>query len=211
MVRIGSCADIFARRGDPWISAREADREYPLNRTIYADAEKDSFHESIRKARLKRENDALREKMGLSTAHMAPVRIATVEVNPDLDRFTQASKARERHDMGADKPRGKERTVAFARSANLNLKYGKKVAPIVQRQAPIRFSGIAAPSQKVTVRGYYVYVLYSDGTETETDWLKYKLADVSFRKNKRKKDVVLVEVWDWETGKLLLSYERDVR
>lgn len=95
---VRSCADIFARRGNPWVSERDADKDYPGRRTTYPEAQRQDFSSSVRQDRLKKNNDAIREKLGLSTADFKKPRIVSHYVDPDLDAFLLAEKAGEKRE-----------------------------------------------------------------------------------------------------------------
>lgn len=55
---------------------------------------------------------------------------------------------------------------------------------------------------------YSVYIKYEDGKEEELDRRGLPKAEKSFYRHRDRKDTVCVELWSYETGEVLLKYDR---
>jgi hypothetical protein len=87
-----TCARMFAERGNPWVTKKDAVSDFPLSHSMQGDTP--MTEEEKQKALIR---DRLNLSLGrkLIVRDFAPPR-PTVRVDPDLDAFTKAEKRKER-------------------------------------------------------------------------------------------------------------------
>jgi hypothetical protein len=115
-----SCAALFEEKGNPWLSGKDKAKDFPLSQSRAADAPL-SEHE----ARTKAIRDNLEEALGRVAQDFAPPS-PSLHVNPDMDQFTKATRARAKSIF--KDPEGKPTEVCYARRiANINLKMHREL------------------------------------------------------------------------------------
>lgn len=112
-----SCAKLFEEKGDPWLTDREQGTDYPLNRSREGD--KALTADQARRAEIYENARSQLEKAGVEVPKpVSRARRPSLVVDPDMDMFTKAEKARIREPY-VD-PKGTPATLDHARwRANL--------------------------------------------------------------------------------------------
>lgn len=84
---MNSSAGLFNERGNPWLTNEEQNRDFPLNRSLIGDKPETELQ---KQARLIRQRTA--EALGIPTKDFKGPK-PRIEVNPDLDAVTKATRA----------------------------------------------------------------------------------------------------------------------
>jgi hypothetical protein len=139
--RLSSSCDVFEQRGDPWLTDRERDKEYPLRQSVSGD-EPDEHSKALAKTRQK---IAARSKGSGSPLDKALDALAlgysprpSIIINPDMDCHTKAEKAQAKPRF-VDPPRQKTEASFERKLAATRLKINKRFAarkPIEYREEP---------------------------------------------------------------------------
>lgn len=168
--RMTSSSGIFAKRGDPWMSAADRRKDYPTSQSTPPPLLK-SFHESVEESQRNAKLDKALATIGMRQDFGSP-RVGLV-VDPDADRWTKASKAKTRRERGPDKPiqeKSEEISTArrlanICRAMNRDLPSGR-VVKIKETHKPHPNTHPAYSNKKETL-GEIVQVPYPRSTTSE--------------------------------------------
>lgn len=197
---IRSNASMFEEMGNPW--DRDKDRPGYVPHKV-TDVE--------------RELDKIRTEGGLpSLRHQAEtLETYRTEADPEFDQFF-ANRAPLRFDrppevgkkIADDVQRKTTAILAQARNGRIAKKL-QEVKPSMTPARPMQLQ-LASLARTHGHNGtkYSLYVKYEDGREEDLDRTGLKKAEKSFHRHKDRDDSVCVELWSYETGDLLMKYER---
>lgn len=104
-LRIASNANLFARRGDTWMTERDRKKDYPLSSPHYAEPRQELSADEIKMRRI---NNKMRLALGKAPLPILDKPRTKQEAagDPEIDMFTKATFAKPKRERGPDK--GKE-------------------------------------------------------------------------------------------------------
>jgi hypothetical protein len=201
MPRLGSNADIFSRRGDPWISGKDQDGTRLHRREAMSERE---------------------AKVARITGKAALTPILTHPVNPDMDRWTKAGFRTPKHEAGQDKPTLKKASTPSSQRRMTNIVRSLKAKTQARRKNVAESESVLQGMAKAVERnraekevrikqsssGFSLYVLYCDGTEEERDRPTKAKVDLLFGMLRRRRNVRRLEIWSYVSGDMLTCWER---
>lgn len=168
--RMASSSGIFARAGNPWMSPADQRKDYPASHSRPAPILK-PFHEGVLESQRNARIDKAIASLGMKGDFGRP-EVGNV-VDPEMDAWTKAERARPRHERGPDKPirpadnepSASRRMANIARQMNRDMPSGKVIKV---KDTSLRHPNThPAYSQKKETLGEIVQVPYPTGGGSE--------------------------------------------
>lgn len=205
--RMSSVGQVFAEKGNPLITDRERLAEFPLS--LHRSADQGGLDDNAKtRARIR---DQLKASLGVPTEKIQdfrPPQPAHYPM-PDYDRYFAPKPVAK--PLPIEKPISTTETDVIAglrRAANHRQSALKLFKPKGGEISRPKVPHDSRLSPKTRPTGYSLYQRLSDGTETEQDLKSLTIAETLFRRRRKKRETVALELWSYDTGEMISCFKR---